>query len=99
MTLWRLSGLIWMGLVAAGLVLIVLRVILKRSSVWLLNSNLIATYATLLICGLLDFSSVTATWNAARAVQHLSLMAAYQDRKSTRLNSSHYGLSRMPSSA
>ena len=78
MTLWRLSGLIWMGLVAAGLVLIVLRVILKRSSVWLLNSNLIATYATLLICGLLDFSSVTATWNAARAVQHLSLMAAYQ---------------------
>jgi Domain of unknown function (DUF4173) len=78
MTLWRLSGLIWMGLVAAGLVLIVLRVILKRSSAWLLNSNLIAAYSVLLACGPLDFSNVTANWNAARAVQHLSSSAAYQ---------------------
>ena len=78
MTLWRLSGLIWMALVAAGLILIVLRVILRRSSVWLLNSNLIATYAVLLTCGFVDFSSVTANWNAERAVQHLNSSAIYQ---------------------
>ena len=78
MTLWRLSGLIWMGLVAAGLVLIVLRVILRRNSIWLLNANLITTYITLLACSVLDFSTVTANWNAARAVQHLSSTAPYQ---------------------
>jgi hypothetical protein len=78
MTLWRLSGLIWMGLVAAGLVLIVLRVILKRSSVWLMNSNLIAAYAVLLACSISDISSLTANWNAKRAVQHLSSSVAYQ---------------------
>jgi Domain of unknown function (DUF4173) len=78
MTLWRLSGLIWMGLLAAGLVLIVLRVILRRSSNWLLNSNLIATYATLLCCCLIDLSNVTANWNASLAVQHFRLTAEYQ---------------------
>lgn len=78
MTLWRLSGLIWMGLVAVGLFLIVLRVILRRSSVWLLNSNLIASYAVLLTCGFVDFSSVTANWNAERALLHLSSTTMYQ---------------------
>jgi Domain of unknown function (DUF4173) len=78
MTLWRMSGLIWMALVAAGLVLIVLRVILRRSSIWLLNYNLIVTYAALLSCSLMDFSSVTANWNATRALQHLNLTATYQ---------------------
>ncbi len=78
MTLWRLSGLIWMGLVATGLALIVMRVILNRSSIWLLNMNLLATYATLLMCGFLDFSGVTANWNVERAVQHLSSTTMYQ---------------------
>ena len=35
----------------------------------------------------------------AVAVIALSMVPAFQDRKSTRLNSSHYALSRMPSSA
>ena len=36
-------------------------------------------------------------WSLKDLLQHLS--DAERDRKSTRLNSSHYGLSRMPSSA
>jgi Domain of unknown function (DUF4173) len=78
MTLWRLSGLIWMALVAAGLILIVFRVILKRNSIWLLNGNLIATYLVLLFCSLIDFKSVTASWNVERAIQHLDASYAYQ---------------------
>ena len=78
MTLWRLSGLIWMGLVAAGLILIVLRVILKRDSLWLLNSNLITAYIVLLICSFSNFSKITANWNVIRSVQHIKPTSIYQ---------------------
>jgi hypothetical protein len=69
MTLWRLSGLIWMGLVAAGLIFIVARVITKRSNLWLMNVNLGAAFAVLLICGLIDFKGVVAEWNVTRALE------------------------------
>ena len=49
MTLWRLSGLIWMGLVAAGLIFIVARVITRRSNPWLINVNLGTAFAVLLM--------------------------------------------------
>jgi Domain of unknown function (DUF4173) len=68
MTLWRLSGLIWMGLVAAGLLFIVARVITKRGNLWLLNVNLGAAFILLLVCGLVDFRSVVAEWNVSRAI-------------------------------
>jgi uncharacterized protein DUF4153 len=71
MTLWRLSGLIWMGLVAAGLIFIVARVITKRSNLWLMNVNLGAAFAVLLICGLIDFKGVVAEWNVTRSFQRI----------------------------
>jgi hypothetical protein len=72
MTLWRLSGLIWMGLVAAGLIFIVTRVIIKRSNLWLMNVNLGAAFAVLLVCGLTDFRAIVANWNIERALNQLS---------------------------
>lgn len=71
MTLWRLSGLIWMGLVAAGLIFIMARVITRRSNLWLVNANLGATFTVLLICGLIDFKSIVAHWNIERALTYL----------------------------
>jgi hypothetical protein len=72
MTLWRLSGLIWMGLVAAGLIIIVARVITKRSNLWLLNMNLGAAFTLLLVCGLIDFKGVVAEWNVSRAISKMT---------------------------
>ena len=40
-----------------------------------------------------------AHWFSSPAAQQLTSLAAHQDRKSTRLNSSHSSVSRMPSSA
>lgn len=73
MTLWRLSGLIWMGLVAAGLIFIAARVVAKRSNDWLMNVNLGTTFALLLICGLIDFKAVVAEWNLSRTHASASL--------------------------
>ena len=78
MTLWRLSGLIWMGLVAAGLIFIVARVITKRSNLWLTNINLAATFAVLLICGLFDFRAIVAEWNVSQAIQQIGSASKIQ---------------------
>ena len=78
MTLWRLSGLIWMGLVAAGLAFIVARVITRRTNPWLINVNLGTLFAVLLICGLIDFKVVVAEWNVSRSFQHDGVLGTYQ---------------------
>lgn len=78
MTLWRLSGLIWMGLVAAGLIFIVARVITRRSNSWLMNVNLGTAFAVLLACGLIDFRAIVAEWNVSRALHQLSPTSTIQ---------------------
>ena len=78
MTLWRLSGLIWMGLVAAGLIFIVARVITRRSNPWLINVNLGTAFAVLLACGLIDFRAIVAEWNVSRALQQISQTSTIQ---------------------
>ena len=78
MTLWRLSGLIWMGLVAAGLIFIAARVITRRSNPWLINVNLGTAFAVLLACGLIDFRAIVAEWNVSRALQQISPTSTIQ---------------------
>jgi hypothetical protein len=78
MTLWRLSGLIWMGLVAAGLIFIAARVITRRSNPWLINVNLGTAFAVLLTCGLIDFRAIVAEWNVSRALQQISPTSTIQ---------------------
>ncbi|MCA3561979.1 MAG: DUF4173 domain-containing protein [Aestuariivirga sp.] len=65
LTLWRLSSLIWMGLIACGLVLVALRIVLSRSNLWLVNANLTAGFLVLWASGFADFAAVVANHNAA----------------------------------
>ncbi|PZF78685.1 hypothetical protein DK847_02460 [Aestuariivirga litoralis] len=65
LTLWRLASLIWMGLVACGLVLVALRIFLGRSNLWLVNANLAAGFLLLWASGFVDFAGVVANHNAA----------------------------------
>jgi hypothetical protein len=72
MTLWRLSSLIWMGLVGFGLILIATRIVFNRSNVWLLNTNLAAALAVLLAVSPLDLKAAVANWNAQVVAENFS---------------------------
>jgi hypothetical protein len=65
MTLLRLSSLIWMGLVAFGLVLIAIKVFRNKSNLWLLNANLAAAVLVLLASAPLDYRAFVANWEAS----------------------------------
>lgn len=63
----RISALIWMGLVAAGLVLVCVRVLRRRSPSWLINANVATLGVVLTACSVIDFSAVAAAWNVRHA--------------------------------
>lgn len=65
LTRWRVAAAIWMGLVAIGLLLVVLRVVLQRDSEWLLRRTLAAAVATLALCCVPDWEGSIA-WHNAR---------------------------------
>ena len=62
----RIAAGIWMGLVAVGLVLIVVRIALNRTNMWLVTANLLALALTLYATIWVNFPSLIATYN----VQH-----------------------------
>ena len=59
----RIAAGVWMGLVAVGLVLILVKILIRRSNRWLITSNLIALGVTLWGCSLVDFSAMIARFN------------------------------------
>jgi hypothetical protein len=63
LTYWRIAALIWMLLVAAGLILIVARIALDRSNSWLVQMNLATLALTACICAFVNFPYIIATWN------------------------------------
>lgn len=63
LTYWRVAAFIWMGLVAAGLVLIVARIALGKSNGWLLAANLATATVTLYVCGFINFAAWIAEYN------------------------------------
>jgi hypothetical protein len=63
LTGWRIAALVWMLLVAIGLVLIVARIILEQSNGWLVRMNLIGLLATLYVCSLVNFDAIIADYN------------------------------------
>jgi hypothetical protein len=67
LTYLRLCGLIWMGLVAVGLVLICWRVLTHRTNSWLVNMNAIATILVLVICCWMNFAGIIAQYNVRHA--------------------------------
>ena len=63
LTYLRLAALIWMGLVALGLIWIVLRILLSRSNTWLINMNGVSLLTVLMGCAFINFGSVIAQFN------------------------------------
>lgn len=67
LTRFRLAAMIWMGLVAAGLVLICWRVLRDRSAHWLIDANAWAALAVLAAVSVVDLGAVAAAWNVRHA--------------------------------
>lgn len=67
LTLLRIAGLIWMGLIAAGIFLMVLRIYLRKSNTWLLNANTLLLFTILYICCFVNFNRIIADFNVAHA--------------------------------
>jgi hypothetical protein len=63
----RIAALIWMVLVAVGLVLICFRLWRRKSGPWLINANLAAALIALTACSVVDLGAVSARWNARHA--------------------------------
>ncbi|OWV89165.1 hypothetical protein ATY78_19790 [Rhizobium sp. R635] len=59
----RVAAGLWMGLVAIGLVLILLRILLNRSNQWLIAANLASLVTVLYISAFIDFPALIARFN------------------------------------
>ena len=67
LTYWRIAAFIWMGLVAAGLILIMVRIAFEKSNDWLLSANLATLAATLYACCFVNFASMIAHYNVTHS--------------------------------
>ena len=67
LTILRLSALLWMALVAVGLVLVLWRMLSAKSASWLINANLAAAGLLLTGVAFIDLGAVAARWNVAHA--------------------------------
>jgi Domain of unknown function (DUF4173) len=67
LTGWRIAAMVWMLLVAIGLILIVARIILEQSNGWLVRMNLISLTATLYLCSLANFDAMIANYNVTHS--------------------------------
>jgi len=65
LTLLRVAALVWMLLVAAGLVLIAIRILYRKRNRWLINANLAVLALVMLICGFCDFRGWVADYNVS----------------------------------
>jgi len=63
LTYLRLTALIWMGLVACGLILILSRMALAKSNRWLINMNALALAIVLYICSAANLGGIIADYN------------------------------------
>jgi len=67
LTAWRIAALLWMGLVAVGLILICWRLWTARSTRWLINANALAAAFVLIPCSFIDLNALAARWNVSHA--------------------------------
>lgn len=63
----RIAAILWMGLVAMGLVLVCLRLLRGKSSSWLINANVLSAAVVLAGCSAMDLGAVAAAWNVRHA--------------------------------
>lgn len=69
LTYWRVAAFVWMGLVAAGLALIIARIALGKSNEWLLSANLLTLSATLYACSFINFGALIANYNVEHSFE------------------------------
>ncbi|MGB7654170.1 MAG: DUF4173 domain-containing protein [Novosphingobium sp.] len=63
----RISALLWMALVAVGLVLVLARMLRAKSLSWLINANLASAGLLLTVVSFVDLGAVAASWNVRHA--------------------------------
>jgi hypothetical protein len=69
LTYWRVAAFVWMGLVAAGLALIIARIALEKSNEWLLSANLLTLSVTLYACAFINFAALVANYNVEHSFE------------------------------
>ncbi|PZQ59395.1 MAG: DUF4173 domain-containing protein [Phenylobacterium zucineum] len=67
LTRMRIAALLWMGLVAIGLALILWRLLRGRSAAWLINANALTAGLVLAFCSVADLGAIAAAWNVRHA--------------------------------
>lgn len=67
LTRFRIAAMIWMVLVAVGLLLICARMLFSRSAHWLIDANIGVTLAVLVAVSVVDLGAVAAAWNVRHA--------------------------------
>ena len=72
LTYLRVAAFIWMGLVAAGFVLIIVRMVKARSNLWLINANVMMLGAVLFVCCFINFGSVIANYNVDHVLKRVA---------------------------
>lgn len=65
----RLSAMIWMVLVAVGLMLIVVQIAMRKSNKWLFDANALAAAVTLYTCCFMNFPHIVASYNVAHCAE------------------------------
>ncbi|MGD9544300.1 MAG: DUF4153 domain-containing protein [Methylocystis sp.] len=65
----RLAAMIWMGLVAIGLILIVVQIVQRKSNRWLLNANAAAAAAVLYASCFVNFPYIVANYNVEHCLE------------------------------
>lgn len=69
LTRFRIAAMIWMALVAVGLMLICWRMLAGKSAYWLINANAMAALIVLAVVSVVDLAAVVAGWNVRHAKQ------------------------------
>lgn len=64
----RLAALIWMAVVAVGIILIVARVYFNKSNTWLVNTNMLFVVCVLYVCCFINFDRFIADYNTQKAL-------------------------------
>jgi hypothetical protein len=63
LTYWRVAAFVWMGLVAVGLVLVIVQLHTRRSNRWLVSANAVATMVALYLSAFVNFDYWIAEYN------------------------------------
>jgi Domain of unknown function (DUF4173) len=72
MTYWRVAAFVWMGMVALGLVFILVRILGRFSSTWLIQVNATMLALVLYVCSLTNFADWIADYNVEHSLENHS---------------------------